>query len=227
MTTSGTTAFNLDFAEMAELAWAQAGREMRSGWDLKLARYSMNLLMLEWQNRGLNLFTVDEGQVVLVEGTAAYALPADTIDLLEAVVRTGSGSETLQSDLSITRISVSTYATIPNKLTQGRPIQMWIKRGTATPTVTVWPVPDSGNYILRYWRMRRIEDAGTGVNTPDVNARFLPALVAGLAYQLALKVPEFMGRVQMLKSEYEQAYDLAASEDREKAPLRWVPRIMR
>lgn len=227
MATSGTTAFNLDFVEIAEMAWAQAGREMRSGWDLKIARYSMNLLMLEWQNRGLNLFTVDEGQVVLVEGTAAYALPADTIDLLEAVVRTGSGSETLQSDLSITRISVSTYSTIPNKLTQGRPIQMWIKRGTATPTVTVWPVPDSGNYILRYWRMRRIEDAGTGVNTPDVNARFLPALVAGLAYQLALKVPEFMGRVQMLKGEYEQAYQLAADEDREKASLMLRPRIMR
>lgn len=230
MATSGTSNFNLDFTEIAEISWMQAGREMRSGWDLKMARMSMNLLMLEWQNRGLNLFTYDEGQIVLVQGTSAYDLPADTIDLLDAVIRTGSGNATTQTDLSITRISMPTYATIPNKLSQGRPIQMWIDRRVDAPKVNIWPVPDQGTllapfYILRYWRMRRIQDAGTGVNTPDINARFLPALVAGLAYHIALKVPEFMGRIEMLKMAYEESYLLASQEDREKASVTLVPRM--
>lgn len=230
MSTSGTTAFNLDFTEIAEEAWERAGRELRSGYDLRTARRSMNLLMLEWQNRGINMFTIDEGQVVLETGVAAYNLPTDTIDLLDAVIRTDPGSTTLQSDLSITRISVSTYATIPNKLTQGRPIQMWIQRGVAQPTVTVWPVPDRGTgeepyYVLRYWRMRRIQDAGNGAETPDVNARFLPALVAGLAYQLCLKTPELAVRAPLLKAEYEESYMLASQEDRERAPMRLVGRF--
>ena len=230
MATSGTASFNLDFVEIAEESWDRAGREMRSGYDLRTARRSMNLLMLEWQNRGLNLFTYDEGQIVLVQGTAAYDLPADTIDLLDAVIRTGAGNATTQTDLSITRISMPTYATIPNKLSQGRPIQMWIDRRVEAPTVTVWPVPDQGTeeapfYILRYWRMRRIQDAGTGVNTPDINARFLPALVAGLAYHIALKVPELMGRIEMLKMAYEESFLLASQEDRERASVSFVPRI--
>jgi hypothetical protein len=230
MATSGIASFNLDFTEIAEEAWERAGREMRSGYDLRTARRSMNLLMLEWQNRGLNLFTYDEGQIVLVQGTSAYDLPADTIDLLDAVIRTGAGNATTQTDLSITRISMPTYATIPNKLSQGRPIQMWIDRRVDAPKVNIWPVPDQGTllapfYILRYWRMRRIQDAGTGVNTPDINARFLPALVAGLAYHIALKVPEFMGRIEMLKMAYEESYLLASQEDREKAAVSLVPRI--
>lgn len=230
MSTSGTTAFNLDFTEIAEEAWERAGREMRSGYDLRTARRSMNLLMLEWQNRGINMFTIDEGQILLEEGTAAYELPSDTIDLLDAVIRTGAGSVSTQADLSITRISVATYATIPNKLSPGRPIQMWIQRGVAQPTVTVWPVPDRGTsgtpyYILKYWRMRRIEDAGSGVQTADINARFLPALVAGLAYFIAMKVPDLMVRIPMLKAAYDESYNLAAEEDREKASVRLVPRI--
>jgi hypothetical protein len=230
MASSGTTDFNLDFAEIAEEAWERAGREMRTGYDLRTARRSMNLLMLEWQNRGLNLFTYAEGQLILEQGVAAYDLPADTIDLLEAVIRTNAGDPTTQSDLSITRISMPTYATIPNKLTQGRPIQMWIDRRVDAPKVTVWPVPDRGTemapfYILRYWRMRRIQDAGTGVNTADINARFLPALVAGLAFHIAMKVPELMPRVDMLKMAYEETYRMASDEDREKAPIRLVPRV--
>jgi hypothetical protein len=230
MASSGTTDFNLDFAEIAEEAWERAGREMRTGYDLRTARRSMNLLMLEWQNRGLNLFTYAEGQLILEQGVAAYDLPADTIDLLEAVIRTNAGDPTTQSDLSISRISMPTYATIPNKLTQGRPIQMWIDRRVDAPKVTVWPVPDRGTemapfYILRYWRMRRIQDAGTGVNTADINARFLPALVAGLAFHIAMKVPELMPRVDMLKMAYEETYRMASDEDREKAPIRLVPRV--
>lgn len=230
MATSGTATFNLDFTEIAEEAWERAGREMRSGYDLRTARRSMNLLTIEWQNRGINMWTIEEGTLNLVQGTATYDLPADTIDLLEHVVRTGAGNISTQSDLSISRISVSTYASIPNKLSQGRPIQLYIDRAQANPTVTVWPVPDQGTeaspyYLIKYWRMRRIEDAGSGVQTPDINFRFLPALVAGLACYIAQKVPELAQRVPMLQAEYDRQYDLAAQEDREKAPLRLVPRM--
>jgi hypothetical protein len=216
----------MDFTEIAEEAWERAGREMRSGYDLRTARRSMNLLTIEWQNRGINMWTIEEGSINLVDGTATYALPADTIDLLEHVVRTGEGNVTTQSDLNITRISVSTYASIPNKLSEGRPIQLYVDRGQANPSVTVWPVPDaSSTYVLKYWRMRRIEDAGTGVNTADVNFRFLPCLVAGLAYYIAQKDPELMPRIPMLQTEYERQFDLAAQEDREKASLSLVPRV--
>lgn len=226
MATSGTATFNMDFTEIAEEAFERAGREMRTGYDLRTARRSMNLLTIEWQNRGINMWTVEEGTINLVAGTASYALPADTIDLLEHVVRTGDGNITTQSDLNITRISVSTYASIPNKLTQGRPIQLYIDRGQANPTATVWPVPDgTTTYILKYWRMRRIEDAGTGVNTADVNFRFLPCLVAGLAYYIAMKEPDLEQRLPMLKAAYDEQFDLAAQEDREKATLSLVPRV--
>ena len=226
MATSGTTAFNMDFTEIAEEAWERAGREMRSGYDLRTARRSMNLLTIEWQNRGINMWTIEEGTLNLAQGTATYDLPADTIDLLEHVVRTGSGNISTQSDLNITRISVSTYSSIPNKLNQGRPIQLYVDRGQANPSVTVWPVPDaSSTYVLKYWRMRRIEDAGAGVNTADVNFRFLPCLVAGLAYYIAQKDPELMPRIPMLQAEYERQFELAAGEDREKATLSLVPRI--
>ena len=230
MATSGTAIFNLEFTEIAEEAWERAGREMRSGYDLRTARRSMNLLTIEWQNRGINMWTIEEGTINLNQGTASYNLPADTIDLLEHVVRTGAGNASTQSDLNISRISVSTYSTIPNKLNQGRPIQLYIDRALDNPVVTVWPVPDQGTtaapyYILKYWRMRRIEDAGSGVQTPDVNFRFLPALVAGLAYYIAQKDPALMPRVPMIQAEYERQFELAGGEDREKAPVRFVPRM--
>ncbi len=226
MPTSGTTNFNMEFTEIAEEAWERAGREMRTGYDLRTARRSMNLLTIEWQNRGINMWTIDEGSVNLVEGTATYALPADTIDLLEHTIRTGEGNISTQSDINISRISVSTYASIPNKLSQGRPIQLYIDRGQANPSVTVWPVPDaSSTYVLKYWRMRRIEDAGKGVDTPDVNFRFLPCLVAGLAYYIAQKDAELAPRIPMLQTEYERQFGLAAQEDREKASIRLVPRM--
>jgi len=230
MATSGTAIFNLEFTEIAEEAWERAGREMRSGYDLRTARRSMNLLTIEWQNRGINMWTIEEGTINLNQGTASYNLPADTIDLLEHVVRTGSGNASTQSDLNISRISVSTYSTIPNKLNQGRPIQLYIDRSLDNPVVTLWPVPDQGTtaapyYILKYWRMRRIEDAGSGVQTPDVNFRFLPCLVAGLAYYIAQKEPALMSRIPMIQAEYERQFELAAGEDREKAPVRFVPRM--
>lgn len=229
MTVSGTTAFELDFAEMAEEAFERCGKEMRTGYDLRTARRSFNLLTIEMQNRGINMWTIEEGSINLEDGVSTYDLPADTIDLLDQVIRTGAGIN--QADLTLSRISVSTYATIPNKNIRGRPIQVWVQRLRDNPKVTVWPVPNQGTsgnpyYIFKYWRMRRIEDAGTGANTPDVVFRFLPALVAGLAYYISMKLPDVdPSRITMLKADYEQQFDLAAQEDREKAPIRLVPRL--
>jgi hypothetical protein len=224
MATSGTTAFDMDFAEIAEEAWERAGSEMRSGYDLATARRSMNLMTIEWQNRGINMWTIDSGTISLVADTAQYNLPADTIDLLDQVVRSNAGNATTQSDLTISRISVSTYASIPNKLTTGRPIQVWVERLTAQPRINVWPVPDAA-YTFVYWRMRRVEDAGNGVETADMSFRFLPALVAGLSYHIAVKVPDLAPRIDMLKAMYEEQYALAAGEDREKTSARFVPRM--
>lgn len=228
MATSGTATFNLDLAELVEEAFERCGSELRSGYDLKTARRSLNLLFADWANRGVNMWTFEQGTIPLVQGTATYALPEGTVDLLEHVIRTQAGQQSNQADLTITRISVSTYATIPNKLKQGRPVQLWIER-LASPQITVWPIPDQGTalnpyYTLVYWRMRRIQDAGGGVNTMDVPYRFLPCLVAGLAYYLALKIPEAMSRIEVLKAQYDEAWQVASEEDRDKAPIRFVPR---
>jgi hypothetical protein len=303
MTTSGVAAFNLDLNEIVEEAFERAGSELRTGYDLRTARRSLNLLFADWANRGINMWTFEQGTLTFTQGLATYALPNDTVDLLEHVIRTGEGNVSTQSDLTITRISVSTYATIPNKLQQARPIQVWFQRldgqtssigttlnggisatattitltstaGLATngfvlienetvqygyisgnqlmncfrgqnnttavahltgvavysqnlPSVTVWPTPDgSQTYQFVYWRMRRIDDAGGGARTMDVPFRFLPCLVAGLAYYLALKVPEGAGRLDVLKAQYDEAWQLAAGEDQEHASLRFVPRQM-
>lgn len=223
MPSSGTTNFTMDFTEVAEEAFERAGREMRSAYDLRTARRSFNLLTIEWQNRGINLWTVEQGTVPLLEGVSNYTLPADTIDLLEQVTRTGTGNS--QSDINITRIGVSTYSSIPNKLVTGRPIQLYIDRQGAAPQINVWPVPNDGSYTLVYWRMRRIEDAGSGAETPDMPFRFFPALVAGLAFHLANKIPEGMQKLPMLKEMYDEQFRLAAEEDREKVPFRAVPRM--
>lgn len=303
MATSGTATFNLDLTEIVEEAFERAGSELRTGYDLRTARRSLNLLFADWANRGVNMWTFDQGTITLVSGQNTYPLPTDTVDLLEHVIRTGAGSASTQADLTITRISVSTYATIPNKLQQARPIQVWIQRldgqtsavgttisatitSTATtiavtsavglpstgfiligsetigygyisgntltncvrgqnnttaaahtagdgvyvqnlPAITVWPTPDnSQTYQFVYWRLRRVNDAGGGVNTMDVPFRFLPCLVAGLSYYLALKVPDGAQRLDILKAQYDEAWQLAADEDREKAAIRFVPRQM-
>lgn len=302
MTTTGTTSFDLDFTEIAEEAFERAGREMRSGYDLRTARRSMNMLTIEFQNRGLNMWTFEQGTITLTPGLNTYALPLDTIDLLDHVIRTGQNTASTQADLTITRISVSTYATIPNKLQTARPIQVWVQRlsGQVAPTgatlngtinattttitlssttnlpsagfiridsediyygwlnsdntlggvvraqnnttaashttgatiynpnlpaITVWPTPDnSTTYQFVYWRMRRIQDAGAGIQTADINFRFLPVIVAGLAYYIAMKIPELVERLPMLKAAYDEQFNLAAGEDREKAAVRFVPR---
>jgi len=299
--TSGTTAFNLDLTELVEEAFERAGRELRSGYDLRTARRSLNIMFADWANRGINMWTIDSNTINLVQGQNTYALPNDTVDLLEHVIRTGANVASTQADLTITRISVSTYATLPNKLQQARPIQVWVQRldgqryntgytlatsinatdtqitltdtadlnntgfididsetiqygyidgntlyncfraqnnttaashtaGAAIyknnlPCVTVWPTPDASQpYQFVYWRLRRTQDAGGGVNVMDVPFRFIPCMAAGLAYYIAGKIPEGADRLMVLKQQYDEAWENAAYEDHEKAALRFVPR---
>jgi hypothetical protein len=225
MTTSGTTTFNLDLTDLVEEAFERAGSEMRSGYDLRTARRSLNLMFTDWANRGINMWTIEQDEIALTPNVGTYNLPSDTVDLIEHVIRTGSG--TSQADLSVSRISVSTYASIPNKLATGRPIQVYIDRVSPTPTVNMWPVPDTAQtYTLVYWRLRRIQDAGTGANTMDVPFRFLNCMVAGLAYMISMKVPGGLERVALLKQQYDEAWELAATEDRDKSSSRFVPRYM-
>ena len=248
MTTSGTSGFNLDLAELVEEAFERCGSELRSGYDLRTARRSLNLLTIEWANRGINMWTIEQGEIPLIQGVNTYDLPIDTIDLLEHQIRTNAGQQSNQTDITISRISVSTYATIPNKLAQSRPIQVWIQRmsgakyplpgptgtdpvtGIDAPKITVWPTPDQGTvgnpyYTFVYWRLRRIQDAGGGVSTEDIPFRFVNAMVAGLAWYLSQKLPNIdLQRASALKAIYDEQFQLAADEDREKAPIRFIPR---
>lgn len=301
--TSGVTSFNLDLSELVEEAFERAGAELRTGYDLRTARRSLNIMFADWANRGINMWTIEQGTINLVQGQNTYALPSDTVDLLEHVIRTGANVTATQADLTITRISVSTYATLPNKLQQARPIQVWVQRYNAQtsptglsisqvggmgiadtqvtlnsvvglpatgfvkinsetinygyisgntlyncfrgqnnttaaahsngaavywqqlPAITVWPTPDNAQqYQFVYWRLRRTQDAGGGVNVMDVPFRFVPCMVAGLAYYIAAKIPSGFERLPMLKQQYDEAWQLAADEDREKAAIRFVPR---
>ena len=307
MTVSGTTAFNMDLTELVEEAFERCGAELRTGYDLRTARRSLNIMFADWANRGINMWTIEQGEITLVQGQNTYALPDDTVELIEHVIRTQANIQNNQADLTITRISVSTYATIPNKIQQARPIQVWVQRfngqnspiaatltttitSTSTeivlndvtglpstgfikiddeiinygyitqntnsktgtlyncfrgqqetiavahtaaatvywaqvPAVTVWPTPDSAQqYTFVYWRLRRTQDAGGGVNVMDIPFRFIPCLAAGLSYYLALKVPGGSERLAVLKQQYDEAWELAATEDREKAAVRFVPR---
>ena len=292
--TSGTAIFNLDLSELIEDAYERCGSELRTGYDMRTARRSMNLMTIEWANRGINLWTIDQGQIVMNTGQAIYPIPVDTIDLLDTVTRTGSGDT--QSDVTVSRISEPTYMSIPNKNATGRPVQVWINRQTGLtntttatlastitatdttitlsdatqiatsgfitidsetivyqnvsgnqllncfrgqnnttaaahtsgaaiieaflPSINVYPTPSApGNqYTFVYYRMRRIQDAGNGVNIQDIPFRFLTCMVAGLAFYLSQKIAGAEGRMAWLKSEYEEQMLMASSEDRDKAP---------
>ena len=230
--TTNSTTFNLDFSEIIEEAFERCGQELRSGYDFRTARRSMNLMLMEWGNRGVNLWTVEQGQIALSPGVSGYTFPVDTVDLLDQVIRTGTGQN--QFDVTITRISGSVYAAIPNKNATGRPVQVWIDRLTGAtnadgsiqyPLVYVWPVPDNSTaYTFVYWRLRRMYDVGSGPTGQDVPYRFLPCMIAGLAYHLALKLPGSETRIPMLKAMYDELWQAAADEDRDKSPLRFVPR---
>ena len=302
MATTGTSTFNLDVNDLIEEAFERCGLELRTGYDFRTARRSMNLLCIEWANRGINLWTVEQGQIVMQTGQAIYPLPVDTIDLMDMVIRQSNGTSN-QMDINISRIAEPTYMSLPNKLAQGRPIQVWINRqsgqsnvtsvtlngninastttitvsnasslttsgfiqidneiisypnvsgnqlincargqnGTTAashstgaaitvqnlPCINVWPTPNAPGtqYTFVYYRMRRIQDTGTGVYVQDIPFRFVPAMVAGLAYYLSMKLTGVDPmRSQTLKADYEQQFQLAADEDRDKSPVRFVPR---
>jgi hypothetical protein len=235
MTTTATTEFNLDLNDLIEEAFERAGAELRTGYDFRTARRSLNLLFAEWANRGINLWTVEQGVQALDADQATYDLPVDTVDLLEHVIRTNAGTS-IQNDIAISRITVSTYASLPNKTATGQPIQIYINRRSGAtapgptiqyPQFTLWPVPNvSDTYQLVYWRLRRILDAGNGSNTQDIPFRFLPCLVAGLAYYIALKLPNSIERVPMLKEIYDEAWQQAQDEDRDRSSWNIVPRQM-
>jgi hypothetical protein len=231
MTTSGTTSFNLDLTALAEEAFERCGAELRTGYDLKTARRSLNILLIEWANKGYNLWTLEEGSIPLANGTAEYALPVDTVSLAEQFIRQGTNLN--QQDITIGRVSAVDWASQPNKNATGRPLQLFFDRqggqtdpvaGVRYPTVTLWPIPDNDTYTLVTWRLRRVQDAESGLETQDIPFRFLPALVAGLAYHLCKKIPGAIDRVMLLKAEYDELFQAAADEDREKADLRIVPR---
>ena len=220
LATSGTASFNPTIDILIEEAFERAGTELRSGYDLRSARRSLDIMAAEWSNRGLNLWTIEQSSIPMVAGTQSYNLPADTVDIIESVIRTGSGVN--QSDYDIDRVGVSSWASIVSKNQTGRPVQYYVQR-TNTPTVNIWPVPDNDSYTLVYWRMRRIHDSGSATNTMDIPSRFIPALVSGLAYYIAMKKPSLMDRVGFLKGVYEEQFQLAADEDRERVPLRVIP----
>ena len=227
MTTSGTTTWTPDIAELAEEAFERAGLEMRTGYDLRTARRSLNFILTEWSSKGLNLWTVASGTLTLVPGqktyTSADGLPSDAVDYIEHVCRTLSAGQS--TDISLNRISVSTYANIPTKDQTGRPYQIYVNRATSSPQITVWPVPDtSTTYTLAYWYLKRMDDASTPASqTIEIPFRFYNALVAGLAYHIAMKRPEAAERVSMLKDLYDEAFQLAADEDRDRSSDRFVP----
>jgi len=218
------TAIVPDLPELFEEAFERAGFEMRSGYDLKTIRRSLNLLALEWANRGQNLFTIESGTVALTAGTASYALPADTIDIIEHQLRTGSGAS--QQDTFLERISVSGYAQQTNKALQARPTQIYVDRGAAATTVHLWPVPDGAqSYTLLYYRLKYIEglSSGIGADMTSIPPRFVPALVAGLAYYIACKRPSAEGRIPRLQMDYEAQFDRAAGEDRDRSSVYLMP----
>lgn len=225
MATSGTATFNLDINEIIEEAYERAGLGRAfSGNDYRTARRSLNLLGQDFANRGINLWTIEDSTLSLTSGTASYTLPADTVSILDHSIRTGTG--TSQSDLTITRMSLGEYAGISSKNTQGRPVKIYIERLRDAPQITVWPVPDNNTYTLVYYRIRRIEDSAAGANNQyDAPTRFLPAIISGLAYQLALKNPSVTDRITLLKQVYEEDFNLAATEDRDRSDFRIVPAL--
>jgi hypothetical protein len=225
MTVSGTAVWNPDITEIIEEAYERAGLEVRTGYQFRTARRSLNILMQEWANKGINFWTIDQQVLALLPGQAQYTLPADTVDIIEHVIRQNTGVVASQTDLQISRIPLPTYATIPNKLSSGRPVQIYVDRQRDAPSISVWPVPSDSTYSLVYWRMRRLDDAGSpGTNTMDVPFRFTPALIAGLAYYVALKDPAGADRVDMLKKLYDETFFQATIEDRDRSSVSFVPR---
>jgi len=219
MTTSGTTDFNLSIDEIVEEAFERCGKQMTAGNQLKSARRSLNLLFMDWANRGLNLWTIEQATDPIVQGDTTIVLPTDTVNVLSAVIRQTLNGQ--QQDISIERIGREEYLNIPDKLVQARPSQLYVER-TNSPKIYLYPTADA-SYTLVYYRIRRIEDAGAYTNTTDVNFRFLPCLASGLAYMLSLKYSP--DRTAALQQMYEQDFKRAADEDRDTASTYFLPDV--
>jgi len=215
MATSGTTSFELDVTDYIEEAFERCGLEVRTGYDLKTAKRSLNLMLAEWANRGLNQWTIAQRTQALTESDGEYTIGTDVIDILSVVVRRSN------TDYALGRLSRDEYLTIPNKTTEGRPNQFFLDRQIA-PNLKIWPIPENSTDVLYYDALTRVEDAGTPINTLDVPFRFYPCLAAGLAYYLSVKrAPD---RVQMLKAIYEEEFERAATEDRDRSSFNVVPK---
>ena len=214
-----------DIPDLFEEAYARAGVELRTGNDLREARRSFNILTMEWQNRGLNLWTIQEGSQAITSGTARYTFSGDVLDIVEAFIRTDSGDTSKQTDQMLTRISVSQFAHLTNKLSSSKPLQYWLEKDPAAISINLWPVPDSTKtYTLIYYYLQRVEDTGSpATNNVDIPSRYLPCMVAGLAYQISLKKPEAADRIPILKQVYEEQWSLAADADRDKSSLFFTP----
>jgi hypothetical protein len=216
MATSGSRDFNIDVGEIIEEAYERCGLEVRTGYDARTARRSLNLMFADWANRGINMWTVAQATITLTQGQATQTLTADVVDVLEIVLRRSN------TDYEVERISRGEYATLPNKTTQGRPSQFWFNR-QIDPVINLWAVPENSTDQLIYYYVQRIEDADTLVNTTDMPFRFYPCMVAGLAYYIAMKrAPE---RIQLLKSVYEEEFQRASDEDEDRVPLKLQPSI--
>jgi len=214
MTTSGSRDFNLDVAEIIEEAYERCGLEVRTGYDARTARRSLNLMFADWANRGLNLWTVAQGTTTVTQGTSTYTLAADVVDILEMVLRRSG------TDYEVERISRGEYLTFPNKTDQGRPSQFYLDR-QIQPVITLWQTPENSTDQLVYYYVRRMQDVDTLQNTADLPFRFLPCMVAGLAYYLAMKkAPD---RITLLKAVYEEEFLRAANEDEDRVPLKLQP----
>ena len=225
MATSGTTSFNLDLSDILEEAYELCGLEMRSGYDYKTAKRGLDLLFLEWQNKGLNLFTVETGTQVLTAGTNTYSLGSDVMEVIEAFIRTDSGDTSNQVDQTLRRISVSEYSHITNKLTEAKPTIFYLDKGVANPSIKLWSTPDSAEtYTLVYEYIKKIEDAGTlASNNAAVPTRYLPCLTYGLAYNIACKHEESLTKVPMIRQRYLELWNEVSDADRERASVNFVP----
>jgi hypothetical protein len=214
MTTSGSRDFNIDVGEIIEEAYERCGLEVRTGYDAKTARRSLNLMFADWANRGLNLWTVAQGTTTLTQGTSTYTLEPDVVDILEMVLRRSN------TDYEVERISRGEYLTFPNKTDQGRPSQFYLDR-QISPVITLWQAPENSTDQLIYYYVQRIEDADTLTNTSAIPFRFYPCMVAGLAYYMAMKrAPD---RIQVLKAVYEEEFQRAAEEDEDRVSLKLQP----
>ena len=217
MPTSGTTDFNLSIDDLVEEAFERCGMRPTRGYQLNSARRSLNLLFLDWANRGLNLWTIEQATYTLTQGTNEIALAADTVNVLEAIIR--QNNQGINTDVYIERISREDWLNVPDKTTQARPAQFYVQR-TNIPKVFFYPAADQ-TYTFVYYRIRRIQDAGAYTNDADINFRFLPCLASGLAYQLSLKfAPD---RTAALKAIYEEDFNRAAMEDRDTASVQFIP----